>query len=140
MHSSINYFIYITYPKITKCNTNLSIQTCWFTDWSFYRASALRLNHLHRSLSFNFTLCSEFSLSHTEFSLLSLYYISKLIYNLLLVFISNLKNASTWIDWLFIEDCSNYLPNNLASEINSTGLHCRIVDSFFTDRQDLWLV
>ena len=52
-----------------------------------------------------------------------------MIYNLLLLFIGNLKIASTWVDWLTIKDCNNYLPTNLASEINSIGLHCRIVDS-----------
>ena len=44
----------------------------------------------------------------------------KLIYNLLLLFIGNLKIASTWVNLLAIKDCKNYLPNNLASEINLT--------------------
>ena len=79
---------------------------------------------LRLCLSFNFILCSEFSLPHPEFSLMS-----NLIYNLLLLFIGNLKIASTWIDRLSIKDCNNYLPNNLASKINSTRLHCRIMDS-----------
>ena len=65
---------------------------------------------------------------------LSLYCVScvclcKLIYNFLLLFISNLKIASTWADWLTIKYCNNDVPNNLSSEINSTGLHCLIVDS-----------
>ena len=34
---------------------NLLIQTYRLTDWSFYRASTLWQNHIHRSLSFNFT-------------------------------------------------------------------------------------
>ena len=109
-------------------NTNLLplqlIQTCRLTDWSFYRALALWLNHIHRSLSFN--------LSFSPFSPrvpLSLYCVCKLIYKFLLLFIGNLKIASTWVNWLTIKDCNNYLPNNLASEINSIGLHCRIVDS-----------
>ena len=54
---------------------------------------------------------------HPEFFLMSL--VSNLIYNLLLLFIGNLKIASTWIDWLTIKDCNNYLPNNLALEILS---------------------
>ena len=66
----------------------------------------------------------------------------KLIYNLLLLFIGNLKIASTWVDWLTIKDCNNYLANNLASEINSTGLHCLIVDSSFLSNWPIrsWLV
>ena len=72
----------------------------------------------HRSLSFD-TIISSLSvilwaLSRSLFlSIVSL--LSKLIYNLLLLFIGNLKIASTWIDWLTIKDCNNYLPNNLAS-------------------------
>ena len=44
----------------------------------------------------------------------------KLIYNLRLLFIGNLKIAIAWADSLAIEDCNKYLPNKLASEINST--------------------
>ena len=95
-------------------------------DLSVYRASALWLNHIHRILSFN---CSFLTLS--SFSVYCLLCLCKLIYNLLLLFIGNLKIASAWVDWLTIKDCNNYLPNNLASEINSTGLHCQIVDSSF---------
>ena len=105
-------------------------------DLSVYRASALRLNHIHRSLSFDF--------SFSPWVPLSLYCVScvclcKLIYNLLLLFISNLKIASTWADWLTIKYCNNYLPNNLASKINSTTLHCQSWTLPFCqiDRQDL---
>ena len=68
--------------------------------------------------------------------------LSNLIYNPLLLFIGNLKIASMWINWLTIKDCNNYLPNNLASQINSTGLHCLLVDSsFLSDWQIIsWLV
>ena len=93
-------------------------------DLSVYRASALRLNHIHRSLSFNFSF-----LTLSSFIVYCILCLCKLIYNLLLLFIGNLKIASTWADRITIKDCNNYLPNNLASEINSTSLHCRIVDS-----------
>ena len=127
MHSAINYFIYIyILSRNNKGNTNLSIQTCRLTDWSFYRALALWYNHTHRSLSFNFT----FSLFLTlEFSREFCCLLSNLIYNLLLLFIGNLKITSTWIYRLAINGYNNYLPTNLASEINLTSLDCRIVDS-----------
>ena len=121
MHSTINYFIYITYAEITKV-----LQTCRLIHRSFYRVSALPLNHIHRSLSFNFSFSLLLNLS-SSVSLLCL--VTNLIYNILLLFIGNLKIASTWSDWLSIKDYNNYLPNNLASEINSTSLHCWIVDS-----------
>ena len=109
--------------------TKLSIQTCWFIDWSFYRALALWQNHTHTSLSFNLTLCFEFSLSPIFSPRVFLPLVSNLIYNLLLLFIGNLKIASTWIYRLAINGYNNYLPTNLASEINSICLHCQIVDS-----------
>ena len=133
MHSTINYLIYITCREITKYNTNLSalrhIQTWRLTDWSFYRSSALRKNHTHKRLSFNFTLCSEFSLSLFFSPRVLLSIVSNLIYSLLLLFIGNLKIDSRWIYRLAINGYNNYLPTNLASEINSTCLYCRIVDS-----------
>ena len=110
-----------------KRNTNLSIQTCWLTEWSFYRASALRLNHIHRSLSFNYSFSLFSPIVLSTVSLLCL--VNNLIYNLLLLFIGNLRIVSTWIYRIAINGCNNYLPTNLASEINSTGLDCRIVDS-----------
>ena len=93
-------------------------------DLSVYRASTLRLNHMHKSLSFDFS----FLTLSSSISLLCLLCLCKLIYNLLLLFIGNLKIASTWVDLFTIKYCNNYLPNNLAWEINSTGLHCWIVD------------
>ena len=90
-----------------------------FPDSSVYRASARRLNHMHRSLSFDFS----FSLGVPLLSTTCL-----LIYKMLLLFIDNLKIASAWADWLAIKDCNYYLSNNLASEINSTGLCCLLVD------------
>ena len=69
------------------------------------------------------------SFSHPQFLCLSICLVTNLIYNILLLFIGNLKITSTWIDWLSIKDYNNYLPKNLASEINLTGLHCRIMDS-----------
>ena len=87
--------------------------------------SARRLNHMHRSLSFDFSFSPGVPLMST---------ICLLIYNLLLLFIDNLKIATTWADSLAIKYCNNYLPNNLASEINSTGLQSRIEDfSFLLD-------
>ena len=104
---------------------------------SVYRASALQLSHIHRSLS------SDFSFSPWVPLLSNVcVWLCKLIYNLLLLFIGNLKIASSWADWLTIKDCNNYLPYNLASEINSTGLHYLLVDSsFLSDWQTRsWLV
>ena len=58
MHSTTNYFIYLTMEN------NKVLQTCRLQtgrsrlvgpDSSVYRASALRLNHMHRSLSFDFS-------------------------------------------------------------------------------------
>ena len=120
MHSTINYFIYITYAKITKvlqtCRSKLlGSPTDPFTELRLFD----RITHTKAWYS---TSISFFS--HPEFSL-----VSNLIYNFLLLFIGNLKIACTWIHWLTIKDCNNHLPNNLASEINSTSLHCRMVDS-----------
>ena len=109
--------------------TKFSIQTCRLTDWSFYKALALRQNHTHKSLSFKFTLCSKFSLSLVFSPRVLLSIVSNLIYNLLLLFIGNVKISSTWIYRLAINGCNNYLPTNLASEIISTRLHCRIMDT-----------
>ena len=78
-------------------------------DLSF--SLALLLNHIHRSLSFNF------SFSPWVYLLSN---VCKLIYKMLLLIIGNLKIASVWADWLTIKYCNNYLPNNLASEINSS--------------------
>ena len=128
MHSTINYFIYITYAEITKvlqtCRSKLvGSPTDPFTKlWIFDRITYTEA-WASTSLSLYFSPCS---------SLLSsvvLCLVTNLIYNFLLLFIGNLKIASTRIDWLTIKDCNNYLPNNLASEINSTGLYFRIVDS-----------
>ena len=82
-------------------------------DLSVYRASALRLNHMHRSLIFDFSF-----LTLSSFNVYCLLCLCKLIYNLLLLFIGNPKIASAWVNWLTIKDCNNYLPNNLASESN----------------------
>ena len=104
-----------------------------------YRASAFRLNHIHKSLSFNFYFSPWVPLSlYCVYNM----WLSNLIYNLLLLFIGNLKIASTWADSLAIKYCNNYLPNNLASEINSTGLQSWIVDfSFLSNWQTRsWLV
>ena len=58
IHSTTNYFIYLTMQKYKV------LQTCWLQtcrsrlvgpDWSVYRDSTLRLNHMHRSLSFDFS-------------------------------------------------------------------------------------
>ena len=129
MHSTTNYFIYLTmrkYKVLQTCQLQTGRSRLVCPDSSVYRASALRLNHMHRSLSFNFSFSPWVPLMSNV-----CVWLCKLIYNLLLLFIGNLKIASTWIDLLTIKDCNNYLPNNLASEINSTGLHCRIVDSSF---------
>ena len=92
-----------------------------------YRASAFRLNHIHKSLSFNFYFSPWVPL--VSIICVVSVFLCKLIYKLLILFIGNVNIASTWVDSLTIKDCNNYLPNNLASEINSTGLHCLIVDS-----------
>ena len=128
MHSTINYFIYITCAEITKV-----LQTCrsklvdsltdpftklllfdWITYIEYWASTYISLFSHPRALSW--------------------VPLSNLIYNFLLLFIGNLKIDSTWIDWLSIKDRNNYLPNNLASQINSTSLHCWIVDSsLFSD-------
>ena len=109
-------------------------------DSSIYRASALQLNYIHKSLSFDFSFSPGVPLLFNV-SLVSVF-LCKLIYKLLLLFIDNLKIATTWADWLVIKDYNNYLPNNLASEINLTGLQSRIVDfSFLSDWQTRsWLI
>ena len=132
MHSTINYFIYLT------IGNNKVLQTCQSRlvgpDLLAHRLILLQsFSSSTESLTQKLELRLLFS--HPEFlclsivSLVSLDSLSNLIYNLLLLFIGNLKIASTWDDWLTIKDSNNYIPNNLASEINLTGLHCRIVDS-----------
>ena len=123
MHSTINYFIYITNAEIKKvlwtCRSKLvgsptdPLTELRLLDWITY-TEAWASTSLFSPWS---------SLVSSAVSL------SKLIYNFLLLFIGNLEIASTWIDSLSIKDCNNYLPKNLASDINSTGLHCRIMDS-----------
>ena len=122
-HSTINYFIYITYGEITN-----------YYELIGPDLSAHWLILLQRFSSPNESLTQKLEprllFSHPEFlcfSIVSL--VSNLIYNFLLLFIGNLKIASTWIDWLTIKDYNNYLPNNLASKINSTSLHCWIMES-----------
>ena len=123
------------------CRNNKVLQTC--------RSRLVGLNLLVQNFWSRLVLLQSFSsstkshtqklelrllFSHPEF--LSIVCVYKLIYKFLLLFIGNLKIASTWIDWLTIKDCNNYLPNNLASEINSNGLHCLLVDySFLSDWQ-----
>ena len=63
------------------------------SDLLVHKASALRLNQLHRSLNFNFSFSPSVPLS-----LYCVCCVSNLIYNLLLLFIGNLKIASTWVD------------------------------------------
>ena len=133
-------FHIFNYAEITKyyklVDLNLSVQTCPFTelrlfDWITYTKAWASTS-----------LFSPWVPPVSIFCNLSWLYVSNLNYNLLLLFIDNLKIASTWVDWLTIKDCNNYLPNNLTSEINSTGLHCRIVDSsLLSDWQTRsWLV
>ena len=123
MHSTINYFVYITCAKITKVlqtyrSKLVGSPTNPFTELQIF-------NRIPYTESWASTSISPFS--HPI--VLSWVLLSKLIYNPLLLFIGNLKIASTWINWLPVKECNNYIPNNLASQINSTGLHCRIVDS-----------
>ena len=121
------------YKVIQTCRLQNGRSRLVRSDSSVYRASARRLNHMHRSLSFDFSFSPRVPLLST---------ICLLIYNLLLLFIGNLKIATTWADWLAIKDCNNYLPNNLASEINLTILQSQIVDfSFLSDWHTIsWLV
>ena len=132
MHSTINYLIYITCWNITKnyiaVNTNLK-----FTEiFNLLQSFGSRLLQTHRSLRFDTILSSLsatlWALSRSLcLSIVSL--VSNLIYNLLLLFIGKLEFAFPWIYNLDINGCNNYLPTNLASKINLTGLHFRIVDS-----------
>ena len=112
-------------------NTNLSV-----TNSSIHRASALRLNQMHRSLSFDFSFLPGVPLL-SNVSLVSVF-LCFLIYKLLLLFIGNLKIASAQTDLLAdllsFKHCNNYLLHNLASEINSIELRCLHVDfSFFSN-------
>ena len=129
MHSTINYLIYITCQYITKnyivVNANLKFTNMFnillsFVSWHI---------QTHRSLRFNAILSSLYAILSALSRSLCLSIMSNLIYNFLLLFIGKQNFACLWIYRLTINECNNYLPTNLALEINSTGLHCRIMDS-----------
>ena len=127
-HKLFHILTMLKYKVIQTCRLQTGRSRLVCPDSSVYRASALRLNYMHRSLSFNFSfspgvpLLSTICLCSTDLQ------------KMLLVFIGNLKLATAWVDSPAIKDCNYNLPNNLASEIISTGLQSRIVDfSFFLE-------
>ena len=133
MHSTTNYFIYLTmrkYKVLQTCRLQTGQSRLVSPDSSVYRASSLWLNHMHRSLSFDFSFSPWVPLLSNVCVCICLS-VCNLNYKMLLLSIGNLRIATTWADWLAIKDCNNYLPNNLASEINLTCLQCWIVDSSF---------
>ena len=133
MHSTINYLIYISCLYITKNYIVLNANLKFTEMFNLLQSFSFHSQHLqtHRSLRVDKILSSLSAM------LVYCVFVSNSVYNLLLLFIGKLEIVSTWIYRLSIKYCNNYLPTNLASEINSIGLHCRNLDSS-TDK--IWTI
>ena len=133
-------FQYINYAEI-QSNTNLSV-TNWSVQTCLSRlvglqsfSSSIKLHAQKLKLRLFFFTVSSSALCDC---LCVSFPVCKLNYKMLLLFIGNLKIATAWADLLAdllsIKHCNNYLPNNLASEINLIELRCLLVDfSFLSD-------